>query len=82
MKSQQWTRFLTFLRSSKAQIWLQYGASELNGALGCYLTSMDDTSLPMGNPLPDVQCLLIDEQGHVISSTDDGNVLGEIHIGG
>ena len=82
MKPQQWIRFKTFLASSKAQIWLLYGASECNGALGCYLTSMNDVSIPMGNPLPDVSCLLIDEQSQVISRTNNENAIGQIYIGG
>lgn len=82
MKPQQWARFVAFLSSSETRIYLIYGMSECFGVIGCYLTSMDYTYIPIGLPLPGTQCLLIDEQGQVISSPDNPDVIGEIHIGG
>ena len=82
MKAQQWSRFMAFLTSSTTKICLQYGASECHGLLGCYLSSIDDTPLPIGYPLPGVRCLLIDEQGHVINSANNEDTVGEIHVGG
>jgi len=37
--------------------------SECNGILGCQLLDIKDTTIPIGYPLPDVQYLLIGEQG-------------------
>lgn len=73
---------MAFLTSSKAQIFLLYGASEFNGVIGCYLTKTDNAAIPMGYPLPSIQCLLIDEHGQMITNVDSENSIGEIHIGG
>lgn len=82
VKPQQWARFMAFVTESETEVFVQYGLSECNAALLCLLTSMNGTSLPMGYPFPGVQCLLVNEQGAVIDSADDGSIVGEIHIGG
>jgi acyl-coenzyme A synthetase/AMP-(fatty) acid ligase len=79
---QQWTRFIVFLRSSNSRIFAQYGTSECGGALGCQLQNIDDTVLSIGHPFPGVQCLLINEQGQIIRSTDNLDEIGQIYIGG
>jgi non-ribosomal peptide synthetase component F len=38
--------------------------------------------LPIGYPLPGIRCLLIDEQGQIISNMNNTNEIGQIHIGG
>jgi len=56
--------------------------SECNSVLGCELLDIDDVVLPLGYPLPGIQCLLIDEEGQIISNMNNTTKIGQIHIGG
>ncbi len=82
MKPQEWTKFIDLLSSSNARVFVQYGMSECNGVLGCHLSDIHDTVVPMGHPLPGIRCLLINEQNQVISHSDNPSDIGQIHIGG
>ncbi len=82
MKPQQWTRFTDLLSSSNVRVSVLYGMSECNGVLGCHLLNINDTVVPMGYPLPDIQCLLINEQGQVVNHSDSSNEIGQIHVKG
>jgi acyl-CoA synthetase (AMP-forming)/AMP-acid ligase II len=82
MKPQQWTRFTDLLSSSNVRVSVLYGMSECNGVLGCHLLNINDTVVPMGYPLPDIQCLLINEQGQVVNYSDSSNEIGQIHVKG
>ena len=82
MKPKEWTKFTNLLSSFNVRFFALYGMSECNGVLGCYLLDIDNRTVPMGNPLPGVRCLLIDEQGQAVNHFDSSNKTGEIHIGG
>ena len=82
MKPQQLATLIGFLRLFNVQIYTQYGMSECNGVLGCRLLDINDTAIPIGYPLLNVQCLLIDEQEQIISNTGNPSRIGRIHIGG
>ncbi len=82
MKPHQWTRFTDLLSSSNVRVSVLYGMSECNGVLGCHLLNINDTVVPMGYPLPDIQCLLINEQGQVVNHSDSSNEIGQIHVKG
>jgi len=82
MKPQEWIRFIGFLNSSNVQVSILYGVSECNVVLGYQLLDINDTAFPIGHPLPGVQRLLIDEEGQIISNTDNPSEIGQIHIGG
>ncbi|CAF1334934.1 unnamed protein product, partial [Adineta steineri] len=82
MKPQQWTQFVNLLSSSNVQLCVLYGNSESIVALGCQLVNIKDTNIPIGYPLPNIQCLLIDDDGKIINTTDNSNKIGQIHIGG
>lgn len=82
MKPRQWNQFIKFLSSSNTRSLSNYGLSECNTVLGCQFVDITDTTVPIGCPLPGVQCLLIDEQGQKISPTDNLGEVGQIHIGG
>ncbi|CAF0897899.1 unnamed protein product, partial [Adineta steineri] len=82
MKPQQWTQFVNLLSSSHIQLCVQYGTSECNGVLGCQLLNIKDTNISIGYPFPAIQCLLVDNDGTIIASTDNSNKIGQIHIGG
>jgi hypothetical protein len=82
MKPQQWTRFTNLLSSSNVRVSVLYGMSECNGVIGCHLLNIDDTVVPMGYPLPNVRCLLINEQNQVISHSNSQSEIGQLHIGG
>lgn len=81
LKFKEWARFMPFLTCSKAKICVLYGASECHGVIGCYVNPFDNTAIPIGYPFPSVQCLLIDEQGQMISNANNERQIGEIHIG-
>ena len=82
LKLQQWTTFIGFLSLSNAQVIIQYGMSECNVVFGCQLIDIDEIDVPIGYPLPSVQCLLIDEQDQIISNKDNPSEIGQIYIGG
>ncbi|CAF4220235.1 unnamed protein product, partial [Adineta steineri] len=82
MKPQQWTRFVNLLSSFHVELYVHYGTSESNGALGCQLINIKDIEIPIGYPMPAIQCLLVDDDDKIIKSTDSSNKIGQIHIGG
>jgi hypothetical protein len=82
MKQQQLMRLIHFCSLFNTRVCVQYGMSECNSVLGCELIDIDDVVLPLGYPLPGIQCLLIDEQGQIISNMNNTNKIGQIHIGG
>ena len=82
MKPKQWTKFTDLLSSLNVRVFVQYGMSECNGVLGCYLLDINDRIIPMGNPLPGVRCLLVNEEGQVLNHLDNSRNVGEIHIAG
>jgi hypothetical protein len=82
MKPQQWIRFTGLLKSSKVRLSVLYGMSECNGVLGCHLLDINDPIVPMGYPLPNVDCFLINERDEVINYSDNSNEIGQIHISG
>ncbi len=82
MKPQQWARFIDLLSSSNVRVSVLYGMSECNGILGCHLLDVNNIVVPMGHPLPGVHCLLIDEQGQIVSHRDNISEIGQIHVGG
>ncbi len=82
MKPQQLIRFTDLLSSFKVHVSVLYGMSECTGVLGCHLLDINDAVVPMGYPLPDVDCLLINEQNEVINYSDNSNEIGQIHISG
>lgn len=83
MKVQQLITLNRFLNSFNTRLCIQYGMSECNTVLGCELRNInDDMILPIGYPLPSIQCLLIDEQGKILDWINNINEVGQIHIGG
>ena len=82
MKSQEWTRVINLFDSSNVRISILYGTSECQTVICCHLADLNDVVVPMGYPLPGVDCLLIDEQGQTVNPVDNPNHIGEIHIGG
>ncbi|CAF4074768.1 unnamed protein product, partial [Adineta steineri] len=82
MKPQQWTQFANLLSSYNVQICALYGTSESGVVLGCQLLNIKDTNIPIGYPLPTVQCLLVDDNGKIINTKDNSHEIGQIHIGG
>ena len=82
MAPREWIRFIGFLRSTNVRISVLYGMSECNGVFGCHLSDVSYTVMPIGYPLPGVNYLLINEQGQIISCTNNSNDFGQIHIGG
>lgn len=82
MKAQQLTTLINFSSLFNTQVCTQYGMSECNSVLGCELRDIDDMVLPIGYPLPGIQCLLIDDQGQILSRMNNINEVGQIHIGG
>ncbi|CAF1420288.1 unnamed protein product [Adineta steineri] len=82
LKPQQWTQFANLLSSYNVQICVLYGTSESGVVLGCQLLNIKDTDIPIGYPLPTIQCLLIDDNGKIINTTDNSHEIGQIHIGG
>ncbi|CAF0752919.1 unnamed protein product [Adineta steineri] len=79
---QQWTKFIGYLNLSTIRINSQYGMSECNGVLGCRLSDVYNTSIPIGCPFSNVRCLLIDEHDNIINNTINPNKIGQLHIGG
>ena len=47
-----------------------------------HLLDIYDTAVPMGHPLPNVDCLLINERDQVIHHSNSSNEIGQIHISG
>jgi len=82
MQPQEWTRFMNFLNSFKVRVVSIYAMSECAIVVGCQLQNIDYTTIPIGKPLPDVRCLLINEQGQIIDNTNNLNEIGQIYIGG
>jgi hypothetical protein len=86
MKPQQLAKLLTFLNHSNTRVFVYFGLSECNVALGCQLFDNDNSTiiLPIGYPLYGFRCLLVDEQGETITSTASlgQNKVGQIHLGG
>ncbi|CAF1525664.1 unnamed protein product, partial [Adineta steineri] len=82
LKSQQWAQFVNLLSSSNVQLCVIYGTSESSGVLGCRLLNISDTDIPIGYPFPTIQCLLIDDDGKIINTTNNSSKIGQIHIGG
>lgn len=82
MKPEHWIKFITLLSSFNVRLFVQYGMSECPGALGYHLLNVNDTVVPMGYPLLDVQCLLVNEQGQVINHSENSNEIGQMHIRG
>ncbi|UJR34821.1 hypothetical protein I4U23_027602 [Adineta vaga] len=79
---QQWIKFLSYLNLSTIRINSQYGMSECNGVLGCRLSDVYNTIIPIGCPFTNVHCLLIDEQNNIIDKTINLNQIGQLLIGG
>lgn len=74
--------------SSQIRIFLIFGMSETNAAIGREMKETIDeltdlTILPIGYSLPEYKCLLVDENnnGQVISSLDK-NKIGQIYLAG
>ncbi|CAF1505285.1 unnamed protein product, partial [Rotaria sordida] len=82
MKHQEWTHFLKFLTPFNPRTICLFGLSECHVPIGCQIQDIDGIDIPIGYPLPGIQCLLIDEQGDVISNTNNQSDIGEIHIAG
>ncbi|CAF1215394.1 unnamed protein product, partial [Adineta steineri] len=82
LKPQQWTQFVNLLSSSNVQLSVLYGMSECIGALGCQLLNIKETTIPIGYPISTIQCLLIDDGGKIIPTTNNSNKIGQIHIRG
>ena len=82
MKPQEWIRFMKFLSFFNVRIISMYGMSECSVTIGCQLLDSDYTSVPIGNSLPGVLCLLINEQDQIVDNADNSDEVGEIHIGG
>ncbi|CAF1168864.1 unnamed protein product [Adineta steineri] len=82
MKPHEWIQFINLLSSSNIQLYFIYGMSESNGVFGCQLLNIKDTNIPIGYPFPATRCLLIDDDGKIINTTDNSNKIGQIHIGG
>ncbi|CAF1473510.1 unnamed protein product, partial [Adineta steineri] len=82
LKPQQWTQFVNLLTSSNVQLCVIYGTSESCGALGCQLLNIKNTDIPIGYPLPNIRCLLIDDDGKIINTTHNLSEIGQIYIGG
>ncbi|CAF1335283.1 unnamed protein product, partial [Rotaria sordida] len=82
MKHQEWTHFLKFLTPFNPRTICLFGLSECHVPIGCQIQDIDGIDIPIGYPLPGNQCLLIGEQGDVISNTNNHSDIGEIHIAG
>ncbi|CAF0982682.1 unnamed protein product [Adineta steineri] len=82
MKPHQWIQFVNLLSSSSVQLCVLYGTSESSVVLGCQLLNIKDSNIPIGYPFPTIQCLLIDDDGKIINTTDNSSKIGQIHIGG
>lgn len=82
MHPRYWTRFIDCLRLSNARISLVYGMSECNSVLSCQLSDINDGGIPIGYPLPTIQCLLIDQHEQIMSQTGNLGEIGQIHIAG
>jgi acyl-coenzyme A synthetase/AMP-(fatty) acid ligase len=82
LKPQEWSRFMNFLSSFHVRAISMYGMSECLVVIGCQLHGNDYTNVPIGNSLPGVRCLLINEQGRIINNNDKAHEIGQIHIGG
>ena len=73
--------------AAQAKLFMIYGLTEINTAIGCYLDyDIDELAnlniLPIGRPLFGYRCLLVDEiDGHIISSSNL-NEIGQIHLAG
>ena len=66
---------------TNARLWLGYGPAECTVYATAHLVSTHDVqngSIPIGRPLSDYECLILDEQLHQVS---DGQH-GELVIGG
>ncbi|CAF4100111.1 unnamed protein product, partial [Adineta steineri] len=82
LKPKQWTQFVNLLSSSNVQLCVIYGLSESGGVLGCRLLNIKDTDIPIGYLFPTIRCLLIDDDGKTITTTDNLSEIGQIHLGG
>jgi hypothetical protein len=86
MKPQQLVKLLTFINHSNTRVFVYFGLSECNVALGCQLFNNDKSIiiLPIGYPMYGFRCLLVDEHGETITHTASlsENKIGQIHLGG
>ena len=82
MKTQLWAQFIDILVSTNTGVSPTYGTSECQMILGCHSYNFNNIIVPMGYPLPSVHCLLIGDQGQVISPLDNINEIGQIHAAG
>jgi acyl-coenzyme A synthetase/AMP-(fatty) acid ligase len=82
VKPKQIAKLVSILQLFNVKVCVHYGMSECGGVLGSQLLNIDNDVVPMGYPLPGVQCLLIDEQGQMIDRTNSLNQIGQLHIGG
>ena len=82
MQPQQWARITKILNLFDIRVSILYGSSECQIVIGCHLFDLNHSIMLMGRPLPDVHCLLIHEQGHMLNQKDNTNEIGEIYIGG
>ncbi|CAF3920869.1 unnamed protein product, partial [Rotaria sordida] len=73
---------LLYTTSYNPRIFSVLGLSECYVPIGYQLKDTDGNDIPIGYPLPDIQCLLIDEQGDIISNTNNTSDVGEIYIAG
>lgn len=82
IKPKQQTKLFDVLKMFNIQVCFLYGMTECNLILGYPLLNIDESILPLGYPLPAYRCLLIDEKGQLISSTNNSIDIGQIHIAG
>ncbi|CAF3340159.1 unnamed protein product [Rotaria sp. Silwood2] len=82
LKPQELIKLFSFLSSFNTRFFILYGMSECHGVIAGHLLGINDMDVPIGYPLPGVQCLLVNESGQVVNYTGNSSGIGEIYIGG
>ena len=82
MKPQQWAQFMNILTSSNTGVAIMYGTSECQLISGCHSCDFNNIIVPIGYPLPNVHCILVNENEQVINPTKDINEIGQIYAAG